>query len=574
MEPVTFSNASKPVVLDAVVVADPRQGDHIDQLLALLTALAQTRANIALLPLLSPLGPTDFAVAEPLAALLDARRIRLLSTSRIVHCSLAVGFGLIPFTGEPDRLPRIRADKAVLLMDQSWETVGHRTISPFEAIVARAARLLGAKPELLAGSADVKVPPPLTDQDIVVVDDAVDWLCQQFAPPDRPPTFVAGSTLTAAARVLMLSPNGIGMGHLTRQLAVARHLPEPIEPIFLSMSRAVSVVADYDFTHEYLPGPQSVGIDSQRWRDDFIQRLTDAIVYYDIRTIVFDGNFPYDPFRPLRAQLPERWWVWMRRGLWREGAGRAAVERSELFDTIIEPGELAAELDTGLTRHSGHVQSVAPIVLTEPADRLSEVEARDILELPRNATAVLVQLGSGNNFDMASVQRAVLDHLGEKPEVHVRVLTWLIADNGSDPCAGRGERFREMSGFPVAQLYAAFDFAVSAVGYNSFHELTAHGLPCLFVPNENPMMDEQEARALFAERHGSAIHVPARDRVRLLWALDRLLDPGERAEMRTRAQQLPAATGAAEAAAQITTASLAIKAVRGAPKVPTYLPRW
>jgi len=560
------------VILDAVVVADPRHGDHLQPLVDLLSGLAAAGGSIALLPLMSPLGASNFAIAAPIAALITNRRLRLLSTPRDVHCELAVGFGLLPLTGEPDRLPRLHSRRAVLLIDQPWDTHGHQAISPFEAMLARAALVLGAEPVLLAIAPDLPV--PVGDREILAPADSVAWLCDQITPSHRAPSFVAGSALVAPSRVLMLSPNGIGMGHLTRLLAIARHLPEPIEPIFLSMSRAVSVVADHGFTFEYLPGPKSVGINGERWRDDFVQRLVDAIVFYDARTIVFDGNFPYDPFRQLRSLLPERWWIWLRRGLWRPGAGRTAIERSELFDAVIEPGELAAQLDTGLTRQNGDAHSVAPIVLTEPADRLSQAAARELLELPMDAVCVLVQLGSGNNFDMASVQRAVLDHLGQRAEVHVRVLTWLIADGADDPCAGRGERFRGLSGFPVARLYAAFDFAVSAAGYNSFHELTAHGLPSAFVPNENPMMDEQEARALFADRHGSALHVPARDRARLLWALDRLLDPAQRTAMQRRAALLPAATGAAEAAAQIAGASLAIKAVRGGAKVPAYLPRW
>ena len=39
-------------------------------------------------------------------------------------------------------------------------------------------------------------------------------------------------------RVLLVSSNGVGMGHLTRLLAIARRLPPPIEPVFVTMSQA------------------------------------------------------------------------------------------------------------------------------------------------------------------------------------------------------------------------------------------------------------------------------------------------------------------------------------------------
>jgi UDP-N-acetylglucosamine--N-acetylmuramyl-(pentapeptide) pyrophosphoryl-undecaprenol N-acetylglucosamine transferase len=65
--------------------------------------------------------------------------------------------------------------------------------------------------------------------------------------------------------------------------------------------------------------------------------------------------------------------------------------------------------------------------------------------------------------------------------------------------------------FPLSRFFRAFDAAISAVGYNSLHELIFAGLPTLFVPNENPSQDDQLARTRYAERMASAIAcAPAR----------------------------------------------------------------
>jgi UDP-N-acetylglucosamine:LPS N-acetylglucosamine transferase len=59
------------------------------------------------------------------------------------------------------------------------------------------------------------------------------------------------------------------------------------------------------------------------------------------------------------------------------------------------------------------------------------------------------------------------------------------------------------AGFPISRAIAAFDFSVSAAGYNTFHEVIAQGLPTIFVPNRHPSMDDQGARAEFAQDHGA-----------------------------------------------------------------------
>ena len=58
--------------------------------------------------------------------------------------------------------------------------------------------------------------------------------------------------------------------------------------------------------------------------------------------------------------------------------------------------------------------------------------------------------------------------------------------------------------FPFSRRFRAFDLAVSASGYNSFHELLRFGIPTLFIPNRNTALDDQRARARFAADTGLA----------------------------------------------------------------------
>src|SRR5690606_14474156 len=43
-------------------------------------------------------------------------------------------------------------------------------------------------------------------------------------------------------RVLFVSSNGVGVGHLTRLLAIARRMPAGIAPVFATMSQAMKVI--------------------------------------------------------------------------------------------------------------------------------------------------------------------------------------------------------------------------------------------------------------------------------------------------------------------------------------------
>jgi predicted glycosyltransferase len=54
--------------------------------------------------------------------------------------------------------------------------------------------------------------------------------------------------------------------------------------------------------------------------------------------------------------------------------------------------------------------------------------------------------------------------------------------------------------------YAAFDFAVSAAGYNSFHELLSARMPTVFIPQERGF-DDQLRRAETAYQSGACLLV-------------------------------------------------------------------
>src|SRR4051794_11983720 len=168
-------------------------------------------------------------------------------------------------------------------------------------------------------------------------------------PAVRAPALHLRREARSRRRAIFLSPNGIGMGHLTRLLAVARWCSADLEPVFLSMSQAVGVVREWGYVAEYFPYHAHTGETADAWNAALRARLEEAIAFYDARCVVFDGNVPYQGLTACRRAHPDRAFVWIRRGLWRAEAGRAAIERSRHFDLVVEPGELPASLDVGAT---------------------------------------------------------------------------------------------------------------------------------------------------------------------------------------------------------------------------------
>jgi hypothetical protein len=345
---------------------------------------------------------------------------------------------------------------------------------------------------------------------------------------------------------LFFTSNGIGLGHLTRTLAIAKRCPPGIEPVFVTLSQGARLLEEAGFTTEYLPFHAYLGAEVNRWNHHLAAELGEMARFYDPAVILFDGNTPYSGLVRTIEAASRAWSVWVRRGFWRPGTGTAALERERTFDAVVEPEDLADILDQGpTTRHRGRTLRVPPIRLLDRADLLPRAAARRELGLPGTGTCVLLQLGAGNNFDFAAVQERIVAHLSATAGVTLAALESPI----SHDAPGMPEAVRLLRAFPASRYIHAFDFVVSAAGYNSYHELLLSATPALFVPNEHPMMDDQRARADHADRMGWSLSLRAADIYRVAEQVARLLDPDEREAMRRRMEPLPQGNGAAEAAA-------------------------
>ena len=359
-------------------------------------------------------------------------------------------------------------------------------------------------------------------------------------------------------RVLFMTSNGVGMGHLTRMLAVARRCGPAIRPVFMTMSQAAGILKDWGYQAEYLPFHGYLKCDQAIWNHHLRRELNEIIAFYEAAALVFDGNLAYKGLVRALRDNPQCPGLWFRRGMWRPGAAtEAGIDREADFHAVIEPGEIAGADDSGLTvRHRDRTRLVAPIRLLDDDEALPRQAARHELGLASEGLAVLVQLGAENNVDFAEIRTRILDRLLERGGIQVAVAQWMMSKRPLDLPEG----VHTLQTFPLGKFFNAFDFVVSAAGYNSFHELIAAGIPTLFVPNENPVMDEQVTRANHARRHGLGPCLRAHETRRVDECVMELLDDKRRQAITAQCRTLKSANGAAEAARFVESLALGLRA--------------
>lgn len=348
-------------------------------------------------------------------------------------------------------------------------------------------------------------------------------------------------------RVLFVSSNGAGMGHLTRLMAMARRASTRVRPVFFSLSQAVPVVAAEGFPYEYCPSRGALGVPTGEWNKMFGRRFVAALERHRPEAVVFDGTWPYLGLIEARERFPEIAFVWSRRAMWKEDTPPEQLAKQPYFDLVIEPGEFAGAFDRGPTRQADAFR-VDPVVLLDPQDVMDRAAARAELDLDPDRPAVLITLGAGNINDLSSDLGVVVAVLAEQRERQIIVTKPSISGGGAnfDPA-----RVRHLSTYPLSRYANAFDFAVSATGYNSYHEHIAFGLPTIFVPNLLTRTDNQLARARYAQHVGVGRCVPSVSHDAFSYALAEFDDDSTRRAMAGACLAQWPGNGAEEAMAAI-----------------------
>jgi UDP:flavonoid glycosyltransferase YjiC (YdhE family) len=386
--------------------------------------------------------------------------------------------------------------------------------------------------------------------------------CASVPRPVPPPVPPRGAVAPRRARrrFLMVSSNGTGLGHITRLAAIAHRFPEEADVRVLTLSQGATLVRRFGIPVDFLPSHQAHDIDRDSWNRAFAQEFAAALAYHRPDCVVFDGSVPYAGLVAVLEARPGLVSVWIRRGLWKPGQSAEPLQRAASFTAVLEPGDLAGREDAGPTARAGDQPfRVGPVLLVDPATRMPRAEARAALGLPPDGRIAAIRMGAHGDGERARLGQEIARRLRDEHGcliVDVRSPLAPATDTGWAP------DIRRISAYPLAESLEAFDLVVTEAGYNSFHECVLSGVPTVFVPREEPEMDDQSLRARWAECAGLGLCLCPVGTEPPGTLLARALDPRTAAEIRRRAARLAPPGGAGEAARFIWDLTAMVRAAR------------
>ena len=351
-------------------------------------------------------------------------------------------------------------------------------------------------------------------------------------------------------RLLFYAVNGLGLGHVTRLLAIARrvrcHQPQA-EIVFLTSSEAEDVIYREGFAAFKVPS-KTLRVESHLRASTYarmLQTITlNLLASFHPHILVVD-TFPAGVIQEL---LPVLRWdsrkVFVFRVQRPDIAATALTQNTlQLYDLALIPHEEGDEeipLPPGL-----EAVWTGPILIRDRAEAKPRAEAREWLGLPPDGPVLYITLGGGGETTMETLLTSLLEPLyAWRTDLHLAVARPPLYRKPLPPRAG----VTAVHHYPMAELYPAFDAALSAAGYNSVMELLHHGVPSAFVPLAR-QVDDQAARALRVEAQGAGICLQTLEPQAVRDAVDSLLDPTEAELFRAAGQQRIPESGA-ECAAQ------------------------
>lgn len=317
-------------------------------------------------------------------------------------------------------------------------------------------------------------------------------------------------------KVVSYAINGRGMGHLVRQLAILRWVQRitalcdiRCECWILTSSEADTLARREGIPAFKMPSKamlRDAGIEPARYLSLMRTWVLNTVAGLKPDLLLVD-TFAGGSFGELVAALelaPKRVIVSRR--------VREAYQEEDPFRALLPLYQLQIQPDE---------RGTGPILIRERAELLERDAAREQLGVPAGARAVYVTLGGGGDVAAGRTLPTLCDALTRRG--------WHVVVGAGPLYAGkerRGPNITWMSRYCPLELFRGFDAAVSAGGYNTFHELMFAGVPTVFLPQPR-IADDQDERAQRAATAGAGRIARSIDEVPEL-----LDDPGDAAAAR------------------------------------------
>ena len=356
-------------------------------------------------------------------------------------------------------------------------------------------------------------------------------------------------------RILFYAVNGLGLGHVTRLLAIARKIREQApdaEIVFFTSSEAEDVVFREGFSAFKVPSRTlrlSSGLSPGTY-SRMLQTITLNLIAAFRPNLMVVDTFPAGAIQELLPVL--RWGsrnIFVFRAQRPDAANSLLMQNSlRLYHLVVVPhssGEEVVPLPEGVDNIW-----TGPILVRDRTEAICRKEARRLLGLPMDRPTLYITFGGGGDVDMENSMQLAIQCLAGKEtplgKLHLAVARPPLYRGSVVP----GPNVSPLEYYPMAELYSAFDCAISAAGYNSSMELLHHGVPTAFLPSPR-QVDDQEARANRIAKAEAGLCLLERTRETLQSTVDRLLDPSVAVKLSSNARAMVPDSGAERAAAAI-----------------------
>ncbi len=360
----------------------------------------------------------------------------------------------------------------------------------------------------------------------------------------------------AAPRLIFYAVNGLGLGHVTRLLAIARAVrrQEPAaEILFITSSEADGVIFREGFAAVKLPSKtirETCGLRKSTYLKMAQSVTWNTIASFDPDVLVVD-TYPSGSFEELIPVLR-----WRQKNVFVFREQRRETFQSELmaatlplYDLLVVPHDTLAQV--GALPEPAKALAVGPILIRERAELLDRNRARAALGLSAGVAGSPLlfygSFGGGGEPEAARAFELTARAVGALGNAHLVV--------GAGPLMRKppvaGGNVSVLTGrYPMLDVLPAFDGAIAAAGYNTAHELMFAGVAAVLIPFGR-VLDDQERRAReFAAAGACLICEPLTD-AGLGEAVARLADTETRRAIARRAGSMVAQNGAGAAARAI-----------------------
>lgn len=303
-------------------------------------------------------------------------------------------------------------------------------------------------------------------------------------------------------RILFYAVNGLGLGHLTRLMAIARKLREQqsVQPIFLSSSEASQLLYQEGFAHFKVPSKNSASSSGMKKSElqQIYQFLLQSVYAVFKPSVMVVDTFPVGLLNELFGILqlhngiPK---VLVQREVKEEKKNDLRIRQQGFYQHVIIPHH---DKDTSVAlRENVEHSYVGPILIRDKSEVFNREKALSVLGYQELAyqdkdqmiKTVYVNLGGGGDSEFSAGLRKIDQIAMQFPHLHFFI--------PRAPLARRLPEFHSsnlhlFSYYPVIEILSAFDLAISALGYNSFHELIYTETPTIFFAQERGFDDQAD----------------------------------------------------------------------------------